>query len=69
MSNIRKFIKKLFGFVIFLVIVLIIGRIFLFEVAVTKSYSMVPNLVSGDVFLVYKRILLGPGDIAVCRNP
>jgi signal peptidase I len=69
MRGIRNFIKKLFGLAIFLVIVLIIGRIFLFEVAVTKSYAMVPNLVSGDVFLVYKRILLGPGDIAVCRNP
>ncbi len=69
MIKIRSFLKKLFGFAIFLVIVLIIGRLFFFEVAVTKSFSMVPNLISGDVFIVYKRILLGPGDIAVCRHP
>ena len=68
-GNPLRVLKKLFGFVLFLLIVLIIAWIFLFEVAITRSYSMVPNLIAGDIFLVYKRIALGPGDIAVCRHP
>ena len=62
-------LKKLFGWFIFLLVVLSVLRLFLFEVAMTASYAMVPNLVPGDVFLVYKRATLGPGDIAVCRDP
>ena len=47
----------------------ILGRIFLFEVGRVGNYSMVPNLIPGDIFLMRKVGLLGTGDIAVCPNP
>ena len=68
-ENPLRFLRRLFKLLLFLVVVLIIGRIFLFEVAVTRSYDMVPNLIAGDVFLVSKHSPLGQGDIAVCRHP
>ncbi|MCP4600543.1 MAG: signal peptidase I [Proteobacteria bacterium] len=62
-------LRKLFKLIVFLAVVAIIGRIFFFDVAETNSHSMIPNLVPGDIFLVYRRGVLGPGDIAVCKNP
>jgi len=63
------FIKFIFGLLFFLALLAIIGRIFLFETATTYSYSMVPNLVGGDTFIVQTVGLIGSGDIAVCENP
>jgi signal peptidase I len=65
----KKFFKVLFGIVVLLVFLAVIGRIFLFNLARTDSYAMVPSLVPGDLFLVLTKGALGPGDIAVCRNP
>ncbi len=65
----RKFLKFIFGLIVVFAILAVIGRIFLFELAHTSSYSMVPNLVSGDLFLMRTVGLLGQGDIAVCENP
>lgn len=63
------FIKGIFWIVVFLALVLIIGRIFFFEIARTDSYSMVPNILAGDTFLVLTRGKLGPGEIAMCKDP
>ncbi len=62
-------IKGLFWLVVFLALILIIGRIFFFEIARTDSYNMVPNLLAGDTFLVATRGTLGPGEIAMCKDP
>ena len=64
-----KFLKGLFGVIVFFVLIAVIGKIFIFDIARTDSYSMIPNLIPGDTFLVYTRATLDPGDIAVCRNP
>ena len=64
-----KFLKGLFIFILFLVVLAVIGRLFLFELAQTNSYSMVPNLVAGDLFLVKTVGAMGMGDVAVCENP
>jgi signal peptidase I len=64
-----KLIKSILSLCIFILVLLIIGRLFLFEIHQTGSYSMIPNLVPEDIFLVYKPILLGAGDIAVCNDP
>jgi signal peptidase I len=64
-----KTLKNIFGFIVFLVLLAVIGRIFFFEIAKTNSYSMVPNLVPGDLFVAYTRATLGPGDLALCRDP
>ena len=65
----RGFIKFLFGVIVVVAFVAIVGRIFFFELAQTQSYSMVPTLVAGDVFVVWTRGLIGQGDIALCANP
>lgn len=65
----KALIKFIFWLAVFLAVLAVIGRIFLFHVAQTNSFSMVPNLIPGDYFLVSKRSTLDPGDIAVCRNP
>ena len=62
-------IKGFFWLVVFLALMLIIGRIFFFEIARTDSYTMVPNILAGDTFLVFTRGTLGPGEIAMCKDP
>ena len=47
----------------------VICRVFFFELVQTNSYSMIPNLVSGDLFLMRPGALLGAGDVAVCEDP
>jgi signal peptidase I len=64
-----KLIKGLAWVVLFLVALALIGRILIFEVATTHSYSMVPNLIAGDTFLVFTRGKLGPGELAMCKDP
>lgn len=65
----KKLFKFIFGLIVFLAVVAVVGRMFLFHVAQTNSFSMIPNLVPGDYFLVSTRSTMDPGDIAVCRNP
>ena len=65
----KSFLKFVLGLILVLAILAIVGRIFVFEVAQTNSYSMVPSLVPGDYFLVNTVSLPGQGDIAVCENP
>jgi signal peptidase I len=65
----RGILKFLFGTIIVVAFVAIVGRIFFFELAETRSYSMVPTLVAGDVFILWTRGLIGQGDIALCANP
>jgi signal peptidase I len=67
--GVGKLLKFLFGLIIVIAIVAVVGRLFFFELGKTQSYSMVPNLVAGDVFIVSTVSLLGEGDIAVCENP
>lgn len=62
-------LKGIFWIVVLLALILIIGRIFFFEIARTDSYSMVPNISAGDTFLVFTRGKLGPGEIAMCKDP
>jgi len=64
-----KLLKFVFGLIVVVAIVAVVGRIFFFELGRTQSYSMVPTLVAGDVFIVSTVGLLGMGDIAVCENP
>ena len=63
------FFKGLFWIVVFAVLLAVIGRIFFFEIAQTGSASMIPNIVPGDVFLVFTPGKLGPGESAVCKDP
>lgn len=65
----QKIITHLFGFIVVIVLLAVIGRIFFFQIVRTDSYSMVPTLVAGDIFLVLTRGELKPGHIAVCQNP
>ncbi len=64
-----KLLRFLVGLLIVFVLVAGIGRLFFFEVVRIDSYSMVPNLLAGDYFLVYTRGDLDPGEVAVCRHP
>jgi len=64
-----KLLKFLFGLIVVIAVVAVVGRIFFFELGKTQSYSMVPTLVAGDIFIVSTVSLLGQGDIAVCANP
>jgi signal peptidase I len=66
-----KLLKFVFGLIVVIAIVAVIGRIFFFELGKTQSYSMVPTLIAGDVFIVstISKNNLGMGDIAVCENP
>jgi signal peptidase I len=64
-----KFLKGLFVLVMVLVFVAVVGRIFVFQLGYTESYSMIPNLVAGDTFVVRTVGKLGLGDIAVCEDP
>ncbi|MCK9459239.1 MAG: signal peptidase I [Proteobacteria bacterium] len=64
-----KLLKFLFGLIVVIAIVAVVGRVFFFELGKTRSYSMVPTLVPGDIFVVSTISLLGQGDIAVCENP
>jgi signal peptidase I len=68
-NAVMKLLKFLFGVVVFVAIIAVVGKIFFFEIAKTRDYSMVPTLVSGDVFIVWTPGLLGQGDIAMCANP
>ncbi|MDD5309669.1 MAG: signal peptidase I [Deltaproteobacteria bacterium] len=61
--------KGVFWIIIFIVIFAVIGRIFFFKIGKTDSYSMVPGLIAGDVFLVMTVGKMGLGDVAVCQNP
>jgi signal peptidase I len=64
-----KLLKGIFVFIVIVVFIAVIGRIFFFELVQTNSYSMVPTLVAGDLFLVKTVGKLGLGDVAVCKNP
>lgn len=64
-----KLLKGLFVLLMILLFLAVVGRIFVFQLGVTQSYSMVPNLVAGDTFLVKTVGKLGLGDIAVCEDP
>jgi signal peptidase I len=64
-----KLLKFIFGVIVVIAIVAVIGRLFFFELGKTQSYSMVPTLVPGDVFVVSTVSLLGQGDVALCENP
>jgi len=66
---VAKLLKFVFGLIVVVAIIAVVGRIFFFELGRTQSYSMVPTLVAGDVFVVSTVGLLGMGDIAVCENP
>jgi len=68
-NAVMKLLKFLFGVIVIAAIIAVVGKMFFFEVAKTKDYSMVPTLVSGDVFMVWTKGLLGKGDIAMCSNP
>ena len=67
--DVGKLLKFVFGVIIVIAVVAVIGRLFFFELGKTRSYSMVPTLVAGDVFIVSTVSLLGQGDVAVCENP
>lgn len=62
-------LKTLWGLLVLLVFLAVLGKIFVFDIVKTDSYSMVPNLFPGDVFLVNRRAKLEIGDIAVCKHP
>lgn len=64
-----KLLKGLFVFIVIVVLAAVIGRIFFFELVQTNSYSMIPTLTAGDLFIVKTVGKLGLGDVAVCRNP
>ena len=64
-----KLFKGLFVLLVVVVVLAVIGRIFFFQLGVTESYAMVPNLVAGDLFAVRTVGKLGLGDIAVCEDP
>jgi signal peptidase I len=64
-----KFLKGLFVFIVIVVLAAVIARIFFIELVQTNSYSMVPTLVAGDLFVVRTVGKLGLGDVAVCTNP
>jgi signal peptidase I len=65
----KEFIKTIAWVVIVVVFLAVVGRVAFFSIAKTESYSMVPSILGGDVILVWRLGKLGPGDIAVCRNP
>jgi len=67
--DVGKLLKFVFGVIVVVAVVAVIGRLFFFELGKTRSYSMVPTLVAGDVFVVSTVSLLGQGDVAVCENP
>jgi signal peptidase I len=69
--DVGKLLKFLLGLIVVVAIVAIVGRLFFFELGKTQSYSMVPTLVAGDIFIVstISRHDLGRGDVAVCENP
>ena len=62
-------LKTLWVLLVLLVFIAVLGKVLVFEIVRTDSYSMVPNLFPGDVFLVNRRASLDLGDIAVCKNP
>ena len=62
-------IKGLLWLVIVAVTLTIIGRIFFFEVAQTESFSMIPSIMPGDTVMVFTRGVLGPGEVALCKDP
>lgn len=65
-----KQLLKFVGIVIVIVaIVAVIGRLFFFDIGKTENYSMVPEIIPGDIFLFRTVGLLGAGDVAVCKNP
>ena len=75
----RKLLKALFGLAVVVALVAIVGRLFFFELGKTQSYSMVPTLVAGDVFVVANGGIVfgddhpcedvGMGDVAVFHSP
>ena len=62
-------IKGLFWLTVFILFLGILGRIFLFDIAQINTYAMVPNIMPGDTFLVLTRGKLGPGEVAMCKDP
>ncbi|MBN2530318.1 MAG: signal peptidase I [Deltaproteobacteria bacterium] len=66
MKSLAKFIITV---IVIIAIFAIIGRLFFFDIGKTANYTMVPNVIPGDIFIFRTIGLLGKGDIAVCRNP
>jgi signal peptidase I len=64
-----KLLKGLFVLLLVLLFVAVVGRILVFQLGYTESYSMVPNLLAGDTFVVRTVGKLGLGDVAVCKDP
>jgi signal peptidase I len=64
-----KLLKGLLYLLLILAVLVLVGRIFVFQLGHTQSYGMVPNLVAGDTFVVRTAGRLGLGDLAVCADP
>lgn len=68
----KSLIKFIISVIIIVALIVIFGRLFFFDIAKTENYSMIPNIIPGDIFIVRKAGntgLLGKSDIAVCQNP
>jgi len=65
----REIFKVVVTIVLIVAVLAIVGRIFLFDISKVSNYSMVPNIIPGDIFAFRTVGLLGAGDIAVCKNP
>jgi len=64
-----KLLKGVFVLLVILAALALVGRIFVFQLGRTQSYSMVPNLVAGDLFAVLTVGRTDLGEIAVCEDP
>jgi signal peptidase I len=68
----KSLIKFGIGTILFISLLVIIGRLLVFDIGKAANYSMIPNLIAGDIFLFRKAGrtgLLGKGDVAVCKSP
>ncbi|MBN2344578.1 MAG: signal peptidase I [Deltaproteobacteria bacterium] len=65
----KTLVKLVISVLVIIAVIAIVGRLFFFDIGKTENYSMIPNIIPGDIFLFRTVGLLGKGDIAVCRNP
>ena len=68
----KSLLKFILSVIMIIAVLAVIGRLFFFDIGKTANYSMVPNIIPGDIFLFRKAGaagLLGKGDVAVCQNP
>ncbi len=65
----RRAIKLLLWFGVFVVLVYVVGRLFFFDVYELGYNDMAPTLVAGDQVLVYRHGTPDLGDIVVCDDP